>query len=129
MSYSVIHKITTIFISLIWLSNGLICKLMDLVPRHKQIVAHVLPNQNSYRVTTIIGLLEVLMAIWVTTKIKFKLNAIIQILTIAIMNSIEYTMTPNLLLWGKLNSVFALLFMILIYYNAFVLAKKTTINL
>ena len=36
------------------------------------------------------------------------------------MNIWEFIIAPDLLLWGKLNSVFALLFIALIYFNEFI---------
>jgi len=40
------------------------------------------------------------------------------------MNTLEFILVPDLLLWGRLNSLFALLFISLVYYNEFVLNKK-----
>jgi uncharacterized membrane protein YphA (DoxX/SURF4 family) len=119
-----IHKILTHCIAAIWLTNGLFCKLLHLVPRHQQIIARILGSRYSGRLNILIGLSEILMAIWIISGIKTKLNAISQILIIAIMNSLEYLLAPDLLLWGKYNSVFALLLIITIYYNEFYLNKR-----
>lgn len=118
------YKISTIIIALVWLLNGLICKVLNLVPRHEQIVARILGNDYSRPLTLLIGFSEIAMAIWVLTKLKSRLNAIVQITVVATMNVIEFTLVPDLLLWGKLNIVFAFLFIGLIYYNAFSLNKK-----
>ncbi len=64
------------------------------------------------------------MAIWILSRYKHKFNAIAQIAIIAIMNILEFLLVPDILLWGKLNSFFALLFILLIYYNEFVLTKN-----
>lgn len=64
------------------------------------------------------------MAIWIVTGYKSRLNAIIQIIVIAVMNMLEFILVPDLLLWGKMNSVFALLLIGVIYYNEFVLTAK-----
>lgn len=64
------------------------------------------------------------MAIWVFTKIKSRLNAIFQMTIIATMNILEFILIPDLLLWGRLNIVFAFMFIGLIYYNEFILNNK-----
>lgn len=43
---------------------------------------------------------------------------------VAAMNIIEFILVPDLLLWGKLNIIFAFLFIGLVYYNGFILNKK-----
>ncbi len=40
------------------------------------------------------------------------------------MNGLEFSMVPDLLLWGRFNLVFALLFIGIVYYNEFVLKKN-----
>jgi len=119
-----LHKGLTLLISVVWLANGLFCKVLNLVPRHEQIVARILGEDYSRPLTILIGLSEVVMAVWVLSKFKSKLNAITQILIVALMNTLEFILVPDLLLWGRLNSVFALLFIGLVYYNEFVLNKK-----
>lgn len=118
------HNILTYFIAAVWLVNGLFCKVLGLVPRHEQIVARILGNGFSQYLIIIIGILEIGMAIWVVSNIKSKLNAIVQITIVAVMNILEFTLVPELLLWGRLNLLFALLFMAIIYYNEFILNKK-----
>jgi hypothetical protein len=119
-----LHKALTLLISVVWFANGLFCKVLNLVPRHEQIVARVLGEDYSRPLTILIGLSEIIMAVWVLSKFKSKLNAITQILVVATMNTLEFILIPDLLLWGRLNSLFALLFISLVYYNEFVLNKK-----
>lgn len=118
------YKILTYFIVTVWLVNGLFCKVLNIVPRHEQIVAKILGNGHSRPLTILIGLAEIVMAIWVLTKFKSKLNAIAQMTVVATMNIIEFIVVPDLLLWGRLNIVFAFLFIGLVYYNEFVLNKN-----
>ena len=40
------------------------------------------------------------------------------------MNALEFILVPDLLLWGKFNSLFALLLIAVIYINEFRLNKK-----
>lgn len=119
-----------ILIALVWFVNGLFCKILNFTPRHEEIVSEITTSYYSKEVTILIGTLEILMTIWILSKILPKLNAIIQIVIIAIMNIIEFAMVPDLLLWGKYNSVFALLFIVLIYLNNFYFNTlfKTTSN-
>lgn len=89
------------------------------MPRHQQIVGRILNEEHARTLTLLIGIAEIIMAIWVLSKFKAKLNAIAQILLVISMNIIEFILVPDLLLWGHLNLLFALLFAGLIYYNTF----------
>ncbi|RED48814.1 DoxX-like family protein [Seonamhaeicola aphaedonensis] len=124
ISKSRAHKMFNYLIALVWLANGLFCKVLNLVPRHEQVVGRILSHQYSGELIFIIGILEIGMAIWIIGRIKTKLNAITQIVIVMTMNILEFLLVPELLLWGKANILFAMLFVILIYYNEFVLGKK-----
>lgn len=114
----------TFLIAIVWLANGLFCKVLNLVPRHEHIVARIIGNEYSRTLTVLIGLLELIMAIWALTGFKTKFNAVSQITVVTTMNVLEFLLVPDLLLWGRLNSVFAFLFIGLVYYNEFVLNKN-----
>ncbi len=118
------HKIITFCIALVWIVNGLFCKILNLVPRHETIVSIVLSEQYARNITVTIGLLEIVMAFWILSRIKSKINAIVQIVIVISMNIIEFVVVPDLLLWGKLNLLFALIFSAIIYYNAYYLKSK-----
>ena len=45
---------------------------------------------------------------------------------VAAMNIIEFFLVPDLLLFGKINSLVALFFIAVIYFNEFLLNKETT---
>jgi hypothetical protein len=122
------HKILTLFIALIWLINGLVCKVLNLVPRHAQIVERILGTDYAKKLTILIGISEVIMAMWIFSRFKSKINAITQILVIAAMNVLEFLLAPDLLLWGSFNSIFALIFILIIYYNEFVLGKPINLR-
>ena len=124
MNDKTIHKILTYFTAIVWIANGLFCKALNLVPRHQEIVARILGNEHSRPLTILIGLSEMLMTVWILSGIKTRLNAATQILVIATMNTLEFILVPDLLLWGKANSIFAFMFIILIYYNEFRLNKN-----
>jgi len=118
-------KLPTYLIALVWLINGLFCKVLNYVPRHQEIVKEILclDNPTANVLTKLIGLSEILMAIWIISRIQSKTNAIFQIIIILTMNILEFSFAPNLLLWGKWNSLFAALFCLFIYYNEFILNK------
>ena len=124
MNASSIKKPVTVIIAAVWLVNGIYCKILNFVPRHELIVAGILGEKFSRPITIIIGILEVLMAIWFLSRIKTRLNALAQISIVATMNILEFILVPDLLLWGKWNSAFAFLFIVLVYLNEFKLNKK-----
>jgi hypothetical protein len=109
---------------MIWLANGLICKVLDLVPRHRQIVAEIIGEEYAGLFTIAIGIAEILMAVWVVSKIRTRFNAIVQIIVIAVMNTLEFILVPDLLLWGRANAIFAFMLIGVIYFNEFYLNQK-----
>lgn len=104
---------------MVWLINGLFCKVLNLVPRHQQIVASILGEEHSRLLTILIGLSEIGMMIWVLSGIKSKWNAWTQMGIVAVMNTLEFILVPDLLLWGGFNAVFAGFFIVLVYYNEY----------
>ncbi|MES2772997.1 MAG: DoxX-like family protein [Bacteroidota bacterium] len=124
MKHIVLHKTLSIFIASVWIVNGLFCKLLDLVPRHRQIVGSILGDDQAVFFTQVIGILELLMAAWILSRIKPQLCAIVQILVVAAMNAIEFFLVPEMLLFGRANSIVAIVFIGFIYFNEFVLNKK-----
>jgi hypothetical protein len=126
MKITKMHKILTYCIATVWIANGLFCKVLNLVPRHEEIVQTItnVDRPSAYFLTFIIGISEVIMAIWILSGYKTKLNAIIQIGVVATMNTLELILVPDLLLWGKLNSLFAFIFILVVYYNEFHLNKE-----
>lgn len=124
MQKNIIQYIFKYTIALVWIANGLLCKVLNLVPRHEQIVARILGTDFSRPLTILIGISEIGMAIWFLIGIKSRLNTIAQIAIVATMNIIEFILVPDLLLWGKLNSLFAVLFIFVVYFNHFHLNKK-----
>lgn len=129
MHYQRLHKSLTFFIAAVWFVNGFFCKLLDMVPRHELIVSRTLGPQFAMPLTKIIGTLEVLMSVWIVSRIMPRINAITQIMVIATMNALEFFMVPDLLLWGKGNAVFAFLLIMLIAYNGFYLSKSVSSEL
>ncbi len=122
-----VYQSINYFIAAVWLINGLYCKLLSLVPRHEEIVARILGEEHSRILTAVIGISEIIMAVWIVSGIKRKLNVILQMIVIAVMNIIEFILAPDLLLWEHYNSLFAFLFIVLIYTNEFLIRQKNMI--
>jgi hypothetical protein len=115
--------IATTLICMVWLVNGLFFKILNLVPRHQQIVAKILGADHAWLFTKAIGVAEILMMGWIVTRIKSRVCAIVQMIIVGTMNIIEFIFVPDLLLFGRANIVVASIFIALIYVNEFVLAK------
>jgi uncharacterized membrane protein YphA (DoxX/SURF4 family) len=119
------RALLTIFIASIWLVNGLFCKLLDYVPRQQEIIARILGNEYAPFLTNMIGLGEVFIAILIILGYHSRQIAILQVFLIALMNLVEISLAPDLLMFGKLNGLLALAFILVILYNEFYLAKKS----
>lgn len=116
-----IKNVLTIAIALVWLINGLFCKVLNMVPRHQAIVAQILGDDYAYLATKLIGCAEILMFVWILSRIKPRFCALSQIAIVGLMNIIEFFWVPNLLLFGHLNALFAAIFMLVVYLQQFVL--------
>ena len=119
-----IHRLLTYCIAAVWMINGLFFKVLNLVPRHEKIVARIVGTNFSHPLVMIIGFSEITIAAWILSGIKTRLNAIVQIAVVAGMNIFEFVLAPDLLLWGRVNIIFAALFALTVYYNEFHLNKK-----
>jgi len=118
------NQLLNYLIATVWIANGLFCKVLNLVPRHQEIVARLLGNSHAGLLTKAIGLSEIAMGVWILSGIATRLNTITQIIVIATMNVLEFILVPDLLLWGRFNLLFAFLFILLIFYNEFYLRNK-----
>jgi uncharacterized membrane protein YphA (DoxX/SURF4 family) len=104
---------------MVWLINGLFCKVLGMVPRHERIVSRILGERFAGTLTYIIGGLEILMVIWILSRFKSRWCAIVQIAVVATMNIIEFILAPDLLLFGRWNLVIALFFIFVVYVYEF----------
>nr|HNH61125.1 DoxX-like family protein [Cyclobacteriaceae bacterium] len=102
-----IRIVLKMLISLVWLINGLFCKVLNFVPRHQLIVTRILGDDFSNLITLAIGFLEILMFVWILSGIKSRLCAILQIIIVLTMNVIEFILAPDLLLFGRVNLLIA----------------------
>lgn len=106
------------FFAGVWLANGLGAKVLGLVPRHREIVARILGEEHATALTRLIGFSEIVMAAWILSGFRPKLCAAAQIAVVAAMNLIEFFLAPDLLLFGRWNAVVALLFVLLVAFDA-----------
>jgi len=112
------NQLLRYLIALVWLVNGLFCKLLMLVPRHEAIVARILGPAHAGVLTRLIGLGEIGIALWVASGIQSRWCALVQIGLVLSMNTLEAILAPDLLLWGRANALFAALFCVLIYLHS-----------
>jgi hypothetical protein len=103
----------------VWLVNGVWCKLLDGVQRHREIVARILGDEHSLGLTRLIGAGEVLVAAWILSGIRWRWSCAFQILLVATMNAIEFLLAPDLLLFGRLNSLVALAYCVLVAWAGY----------
>ena len=104
-----------LFVAGVWLANGLVCKVLDVVPRHRQIVERVLGLDDAALLTKAIGFGEILIGLWVLTGLFPRLATWFQITLVATMNVLEFWLAPDLLLHGRLNLPLALVFTGVLY--------------
>lgn len=119
-----LQKVLKYLIASVWLVNGLICKVLNFTQRHQEIVGAILNIKYAREITLLIGVLEVIMSFWILSNYKQKLSAFTQIFFLMTMNSIEFIYVKELLLWGELNLVFAIIFSVIVYYSQFLINKK-----
>lgn len=91
-------------------------------------MAQILGSSLAGTFTLWIGICETALGIWILTGKRIKETAVFQILLIGTMNTIEFIMVPELLLWGKLNALFAFLIILVIYINAFFVQRDVIVN-
>jgi hypothetical protein len=120
----ILPTLLTVAIALVWLINGLVCKVLNYVPRHRMIVVSILGETHAAILTTVIGLSEILIALWIMSGIKSRWCTLFQIAVVVVMNILEFILVPHLLLFGRLNAVFATVFLLVVYTNEFVLQNR-----
>jgi hypothetical protein len=120
------YRLLTYLITLVWLVNGLVCKVLGLVPRHAAIVARIMGLAYAGPLTRLIGLAEIGMAIWMVSGLYRRWCVVAQMILVAVMNTLEAWLAPDLLLWGRANALFASLFIALLYYYEFGLPRPSS---
>lgn len=119
-----LYHILLICIALVWFVNGLYCKVLNFVPRHKEIVGKILGTDYADILTKMIGFGEIFLFVWILSRLYTRFCAILQIILVLTMNVIEFIVASELLLFGKLNIFVAIIFATIIYWHEFVLKKS-----
>lgn len=91
------HLIPRLVVGAVWIFHGLYSKLLDGIPRHRMIVARVLGEEFAEVATVVVGLLEVLLGLWVLSRMLPRTCAVVQTLALLAMNSLEIARAPDLL--------------------------------
>lgn len=113
-------------IAAVWLANGLLCKVLHLVPRHEAIVARILGPAYAGPLTRLIGVAEIGLGLWVLGGRWPRRTAVLQIGLVLTMNALELWLAPDLLLWGPFNLAFALLFALVVFWWGKLEAREET---
>ncbi len=107
------------FAAMVWLINGLLFKVAEIVPRHEAIVARILGPEFSGPLTILIGIGETLIAIWILTGRQRKLCAVVQAGLVMSMNVIEFFFARDLLIFGSANILLATVFSTAVIVNEY----------
>jgi len=113
------HVFALVF-ALVWFVNGLLCKVLDLVPRHRQIVGRILGEDHALALTRAIGIGELLFGLWILSQWRWRWSAAAQITAVLTMNVIEFWLVPDLLLFGRWNAFVALAYAAVVAYAGFI---------
>ena len=87
-----------LLIGSVWVFHGLYSKILNRIPRHRQIVARVLGEEIAVPATAAIGAFEILLGVWAWSGRKRKACALTQTLTLCGMNSLEISRAKDLLI-------------------------------
>lgn len=102
-----------------WVFMGLYAKVLDMMPRHRWIVARVLDDgSDAYAITASIGLIEILIGVWVMSRRRPILCAVSQTVALATMNAFELSIAPDLLVLGYAHVLATLAFLVLAWFVA-----------
>ena len=89
-------------------------------------MARILGNDISFVAAKVIGALEICMFIWIISRKFSRLAAVSQIIIVLTMNIREFILVPDLLLFGRMNIIIALVFVSVIYLNEFIIKPKAS---
>lgn len=84
--------------ALVWLAFGLLAKVLDGVPRHRAIVARVVGVEWAATLTLLVGVFEVLLAVWILSRRLPRWCAAAQTALLLSMNTLELWKARDLLL-------------------------------
>jgi len=88
----------TIFIGSIWIFHGMYSKIFDGIPRHRQIVERILGTGIADVATVVIGVMEVILGLWIFSRVWRRCCALVQTLALVTMNFLEILLAKDLLI-------------------------------
>lgn len=100
-SLSNLPTLSTLFVGTVWIFHGLYSKILNGVPRHRQIVGRILGEEYAVLATRAIGLLEVALGVWVFSRCLRVPCAIVQTAALVAMNTLEIALARDLLISGS----------------------------
>ncbi len=110
--------LSEVIIGGIWIFHGLYSKLLDGIPRHRQIVGRVVGNRIAGPATKAIGLFEVSLGIWIFTGWQPIGCAAVQTLALVGMNTVEILLAADLLISAAGMLILNLGFLLLVWHWA-----------
>ncbi|MEK0450125.1 MAG: hypothetical protein RL088_2393 [Verrucomicrobiota bacterium] len=85
-------------IASVWVFHGLYSKILNRIPRHREIVSRVLGERFAGPATKIIGAMEVLMGLWILSGFERTLCAGVQTVGLFVMNALEIRFARDVLI-------------------------------
>jgi hypothetical protein len=86
----------------VWVTFGIVFKVLDVVPRHRRIVGRLLGERWARPLTVLIGLCECGLGIWMWSGLWTPVCVVVQAVTVATMNTLEISRAKDLLLSPRL---------------------------
>lgn len=102
----------------VWLVFGVVFKILDLVPRHRLIVASVLGEEMARPATLLIGLGEAALGLWILSGFRPRACAAFQTVALISMNALELQLARHLLLAPIAMVGANVVFLSLVWYGA-----------
>lgn len=118
MKPKIIHLFLTLLIGGVWVFHGLYSKISDGIPRHRQIIERILGTSIVDPATLVIGVLEVMLGLWVFSRIWRRACALVQTLALVAMNFLEILLAKDLLISAPGMVALNLAFLSLVWYWA-----------
>lgn len=112
------HTALTVLIGSVWVFHGLYSKISDGIPRHRLIVERILGEGIADLATLVIGVSEVLLGIWIFSRIWRKACAMLQTAALVSMNTLEIALARDLLISASGMVALNLVFLSLVWYWA-----------
>ena len=124
LSHITLERTVRTGIAAVWIANGLYAKVLNRVPRHTEIVEQVLGDEWARPITVSIGLGEVALGAWVLLGQKPRETAALQIGLVSTMNILEAIRARDLLLFGRMNALYAACFCVTVVAHGVRLAPE-----